>query len=368
MDAATGEVLYQRDPDRPLPPASTTKIITAIVALESELNGKELLPVTTTATRAPSLKLSLRRGRAMSIEDLLYSTLLSSANDASLVLAEGIGGSVERFAEMMTLKAREIGAINSRFSNPHGLTDQDHYSTARDLALLFNYAIKNPIFREIIQTKTISVHSVSTDKATRVRTIRIRNRNRLLWNFDGAIGGKTGYTRAAKRTFVGGASRNGVTLIVSVLGSRNLWRDTKNLLEFGFQHREPLTTGSSNGSEPPSSVAQRITSQKRPSSPLLPWAKDQKILSTNGYTLQVASFRERDKAKSLQRQIIGDGFQAYLESIPLDDGEVTFRVKVGHYSQLSHAQEAAQDIERKSGLRPIVIPASAGDKSGQDSS
>jgi D-alanyl-D-alanine carboxypeptidase len=304
----------------------------------------------------------------MSIEDLLYGTLLSSANDASLVLAEGIGGSVERFAEIMTFKAREIGATNSRFSNPHGLTHPGHYSTARDLAMLFNYAMKNPTFREIIQTKTISVHSVSTDKATRVRTIPIRNRNRLLWSFEGAIGGKTGYTRAAKRTFVGGASRDGVTLIVSVLGSRNLWGDTKKLLEFGFQHHETLTTSSSNGSESPSSASQRITSQNNPPSPLSPWAKDQKIFSVDGYTLQVASFRERDKARSLQLQIIDEGFQAYLESIALNNGEVTFRVKVGHYSHLSRAQEAAQDIERRSGLKPIVIPAAAVDETEHDPS
>lgn len=367
MDAATGEVLYQRNPDLPLPPASTTKVVTAIVALESEMNGKNLLPVTRTATRAPSLKLSLRRGRAMSIEDLLYSTLLSSANDASLVLAEGIGGSVERFAEMMTLKAREIGAMNSRFSNPHGLTHPGHYSTARDLALLFNYAMKNPVFREIIQTKTISVHSVSAGKATRLRTIPIRNRNRLLWNFDGAIGGKTGYTRAAKRTFVGGASRNGLTLIVSILGSRNLWGDTKKLLEFGFRQHETSTIASGD-SAPSPAVVQTATRQKNSPSPLFSREEEQKIFSADGYTLQVASFRERDKAKSLQRQIIDEGFQAYLESVPLEGGEVTFRVRVGHYSHLSHAQEAAQDIERKSGLRPIVIPAPDADEAERGSS
>ncbi|MEK7378132.1 MAG: serine hydrolase, partial [Candidatus Binatota bacterium] len=191
VDATTGQVLYQREPDLPLPPASTTKIVTAIVALESDRRGKDLLSVTKSATHVPSSKLYLRPGQAMTIDDLLYGLLLSSANDASLVLAEGIAGSVARFAEMMTNKAREIGATNSRFTNPHGLTAPEHYSTARDMALIFNYAMKNPAFREIVQTKTSSVSSVSSAKTQKVRHIAIRNHNRLLWDFERAIGGKT---------------------------------------------------------------------------------------------------------------------------------------------------------------------------------
>jgi len=167
VDATTGQVLYQREPDLPLPPASTTKIVTAIVALESDRRGKDLLSVTKSATHVPSSKLYLRPGQAMTIDDLLYGLLLSSANDASLVLAEGIAGSVARFAEMMTNKAREIGATNSRFTNPHGLTAPEHYSTARDMALIFNYAMKNPAFREIVQTKTTSVSSVSPQRPKR---------------------------------------------------------------------------------------------------------------------------------------------------------------------------------------------------------
>lgn len=220
LDVTTGQVLYQREPDLPLPPASTTKIATAIVALESNRRGKDLLSVTKTATRVPSSKLYLRPGQTMSVEDLLYGLLLSSANDASLVLAEGIAGSVERFAEMMTDKARAIGATNSRFTNPHGLTAPEHYSTARDMALLFNYALKNPTFREIVRTKTSSVSSIFAGKVRKVRRIQLRNHNRLLWSFEGAIGGKTGYTLAAQKCFVGAVSRNGVTLIVSLLGLR----------------------------------------------------------------------------------------------------------------------------------------------------
>src|SRR5438094_7372702 len=160
-----------------------------------------------------------------------------------MVLAEGIGGSVEHFAELMTQKAQEIGATNSHFTNPHELTAPDHYSTARDLAILFRYAMKNPTFREIIQTKISSVNSsVLVRKKTVARRISVRNHNRLLWNFDGALGGKTGYTHAAQKCFVGAVQRNGVTLIVSILGARDQWGDTKRLLEYGFDNYETLKT------------------------------------------------------------------------------------------------------------------------------
>lgn len=370
MDAATGQALYQRDPDLPLPPASTTKIVTAIVALESERQGKDLLSVTKTATRVPSSKLHLRPGQAMSIEDLLYSVLLSSANDASLVLAEGIGGSVERFAEMMTLKAYAMGAINTRFTNPHGLTAPGHYSTARDMALIFTHALKNPTFRDIVQTKTSAVSSISTGKTKRVRRFPIRNHNRLLWDFGGAIGGKTGYTYAAQKCFVGGVSRNGVTLIVSILGSRDLWGDIRRLLEYGLNNYETLKLTSA--AHAPLMTRGRVASEgpvvertEKPSSPLFSWEEERRVHSPNGYILQIASFRERDRAESLQKWISEGGFQAYLEMASLNNGETTYRVRIGPYPHLTDAQVAAREIENKSGFRAIIIPASSAPQSSE---
>src|SRR5919197_1141962 len=190
MDAATGKIIYKKDAELRLPPASTTKIVTAILALESGRKLSESFTVSKTATRVPASKLYLRPGQSLSIEDLLYAILLASANDASMVLAEGIGGSVDHFAELMTKKAHEVGANNSHFTNPHGLTAPDHYSTARDLANLFRYAMKNSTFREIVQTKISSVSSHAMIRKKDVaRRISVRNHNRLLWNFDGAIGG-----------------------------------------------------------------------------------------------------------------------------------------------------------------------------------
>lgn len=358
LDVTTGQVLYQREPDLPLPPASTTKIATAIVALESNRRGKDLLSVTKTATRVPSSKLYLRPGQTMSVEDLLYGLLLSSANDASLVLAEGIAGSVERFAEMMTDKARAIGATNSRFTNPHGLTAPEHYSTARDMALLFNYALKNPTFREIVRTKTSSVSSISAGKVRKVRRIQVRNHNRLLWSFDGAIGGKTGYTLAAQKCFVGAVSRNGVTLIVSLLGSRDLWGDTRRLLEYGLENYETLRVAS-RPAAPSRSDGQVALASGKPSSPLLSWEEEKALHSVNGYLLQIASFRERDRAESLQRWITEGGYPSFLEQGSLHNGETTYRVRIGPYPDLSDAQEAARQIEDKSGFRAIIIPAAA---------
>jgi D-alanyl-D-alanine carboxypeptidase (penicillin-binding protein 5/6) len=161
MDAATGKILYQKEPDLRLPPASTTKIMTAILTLESGRSFQEPLPVYKEATRVPASKLYLRPGQSLSIQELLYGIMLASANDASMVLAEGIAGSVERFAELMTKKAHDIGATNSNFTNPHGLTAADHYSSARDLAIIFRYAMKNATFREIVQTKFSSVSTTA---------------------------------------------------------------------------------------------------------------------------------------------------------------------------------------------------------------
>ena len=367
MDVPTGQVLYEREPDLPLPPASTTKIVTAILALESERPGKDLLTVTKTATRVASSKLYLRAGQSMSIRDLLYSLLLSSANDASLVLAEGIAGSVERFAEMMTRKAQEIGAANSRFANPHGLTAPGHYSTARDMALIFAYAMKNPTFREIVQTKSTSVGSVMSGKTRSVRHIALKNHNRLLWSFDGAIGGKTGYTYAAQKCFVGAASRDGATLIVSILGSKDMWGDTKKLLEYGLENYRSLMSVSVITAAPPPN-GDLGARQERVASPFLSSEEERRIRAPYGYLLQVASFRERDRAESLQKNILEAGYQAFLERAPLENGEFTYRVRVGPYAELNHAQGASRDIESKSGFRAIIVPAPSrvinGERSG----
>ncbi len=357
MDASTGKILYQKDPDLRLSPASTTKVVTAILALESGRKLSDTITVSKAATRVPASKLYLRPGQTITIEHLLYGILLSSANDASMVLAEGVAGSVERYTELMTKKAHDIGAVNSHFTNPHGLTAPDHYSTARDLAILFRYAMKNPTFRQIIQTKISSVTSNSiVKKRTVTRRISVRNHNRLLWNFEGAIGGKTGYTFAAQKCFVGAVARNGVTLIVSILGARDQWGDTKRLLEYGFDNYETLETlpaGKSSTSEQVHVPSERISA-----SPMMPQEGDPSK-SSDGYLLQVGSFRERDRAESFAKQFSADGFDAFLETISLSGGQTTYRVRVGPYAELLEAQDVAQEILQKRGLRVLIFPAPA---------
>ena len=356
MDASTGRILYQKEADLRLPPASTTKVMTAILTLESGHKLSESLTVSKDATRMPATKLYLRPGQTMTIEELLYGIMLASANDASIVLAEGIGGSVESFTELMTKKAHEIGATNSNFTNPHGLTAPDHYSTARDLAILFRYAMRNALFREIIQTKFSSVSSTAMVRKKMVpRRISVRNHNRLLWDLDGALGGKTGYTVAAQKCFVGAVQRNGVTLIVAILGARDQWGDTKRLLGYGFDNYEALKAaappaGKTTSVEPPTSArGERLSGTM-----VLP--PEFRARSTDGYILQVGSFRERDRAELLAQQIRDKGFETSIELFAVGQGESSFRVRVGPFADLNAAQGVAQEILAKIGHRALILP------------
>jgi D-alanyl-D-alanine carboxypeptidase (penicillin-binding protein 5/6) len=356
VDAASGKILYQREPDLRLPPASTTKVLTAIVALESGHKLNELLTVSKAATRVPASKLYLRPGQQLTIEDLLYGLLLSSANDASNVLAEGIGGSVEQFAELMTKKAHLIGATNTHYTNPHGLTAPDHYSTARDLVTIFQYGMKNRTFSAIVQTKISSVNSSAMVRKKVVpRRISVRNHNRLLWNFDGAIGGKTGYTHAAQKCFVGAVQRNGATLLIAILGSRNLWGDTRHLLEYGFDNYETLKTAAHTTGRAASSQA-IVRAERNVAMPIAPEG-DVKLSAPDGYILQLGAFRERERAEFLARQFLQRGLEAFLDKVVPTTGETTYRVRVGPYAARSEAEEIAKEILQQSGHQAIIVPA-----------
>jgi len=357
MDAATGRILYQKEADLRLPPASTTKVVTAILALESGRKLSESLTVSKEATRVPASKLYLRPGQSLSIEELLYGIMLASANDASVVLAEGLAGSVERFAELMTKKAHDVGATNSHFTNPHGLTAPDHYSTAKDLAVLFRYAMKNATFREIVQTKFSSVStSAVVRKKVVPRRISVRNHNRLLWGFDGAVGGKTGYTHAAQKCFVGAVQRNGVTLVVTILGARDQWGDTKRLIEYGFENYDSLKTPASPAGKSALNEQQVGVRSDRMAAVTLAPQENIRSKLTEGYILQLASFREKDRAELLSRQISERGFDAFVEQTFVSRNETSYRVRVGPYPELAAAQETAQEILTKSGHRALILP------------
>ncbi len=233
VDNQTGEVLWERNADTALPPASTTKVLTAMVALRSGRLEDSFL-VSSGAAKEPPSKIHLREGWRLRLLDLIYAILLNSANDASVVIAEGIAGSVPAFAELMNAQAQRLGATNSNFVNPNGLPAADHYSTARDLATLFSVASRDPVFDRIVSTQAIPI--IPTEGA--VRAINLRTHNRLLnAGLPYEVVGKTGWTIAAKRCFVGAARIDGRELIVAVLGARDLWGDVRKLIEFGFDGR-----------------------------------------------------------------------------------------------------------------------------------
>jgi len=230
MDAKTAALLWAKRADDRLPPASTTKVMSAILALES---GKleDSLVVSRTASETQAVKLYLQTGDSVQLEDLTRAMLLKSANDASVVVAEGLGGSVKRFSALMNRRAFQLGARNTHFVNPNGLPAQGHYSTARDLALIMRHALSVPGFRELAGTYRSTVTAWHQKKR---RTIHLRNSNRLLQGYRVPVIGKTGYTRAAKRCFVGAAGDDGHEIIVALLGSTDLWGDARRLIDFGL--------------------------------------------------------------------------------------------------------------------------------------
>ena len=237
MNPTTGEILFAKEPRLRLPPASTTKVLTALVTLE-RLNLHARVPVSPQAASAPPSRIGLRAGEAVLTHDLLYGLLLKSGNDAAENLAEAAGGSVAGFAELMNLRAWQIGARDSHFMNPHGLPNDSHYSTAYDLALIFRQAMNHPLFADIVRTRSAALRIESgRGLYSDWRMVPVRNTNRLLATYEGARGGKTGFTFKARRCFVGEVDRGGVRLIVAILNSPNsgtLWRDAHTLLDYGF--------------------------------------------------------------------------------------------------------------------------------------
>lgn len=229
IDADSGRVLYGKSENTRLPMASTTKIMTAILALESGIPLSTVITVPREAVGIEGSSIYLAEGEKITLEALIYGLLLSSANDAAVTIAIAISGSVERFVALMNQKATSLGLSSTSFENPHGLDGDGHYTTARELALLMAYCVKNEVFLEISGTQK-RVFPRGED-ASRVMI----NHNRLLREDIGVISGKTGFTKQCGRTLVTCAERDGLRLICVTLNAPSDWNDHKKLYEFGFQ-------------------------------------------------------------------------------------------------------------------------------------
>lgn len=237
MDGESGRILYEKDGETPRPNASTTKVMTCILALENGA-GDDYVMVSDKAAAQPDVQLGMREGEQYYLEDLLYSLMLMSHNDTAVAIAEHIGGSTEGFARMMNEKAKEIGCTDTYFITPNGLDAEDgkgvHHTTARDLALIMRYAIRSETFLKITQTREYSFTDLNEK-----REFSVHNTNALLTMTDGVLSGKTGFTGDAGYCYVCACEKDEKTFVVSLLGcgwpnnKGYKWKDSVKLLDYG---------------------------------------------------------------------------------------------------------------------------------------
>lgn len=225
-EVTTGRLLYASRADERAYPASTTKILTALVAAENLPLGLTVT-VPREAAGVEGSSIYLKAGEKLTVKELLYGLMLRSGNDAAVALAVATAGSVPAFARMMNERAHECGASDSHFVNPHGLHDPEHYTTAKDLALIAAEAYRNIDLRRIMSTRSVTVGEGESRRY-------LVNKNKLLGTFDGANGVKTGFTTKSGRCLVGGAYRDGMQLVSVVLDCYDMWSVTRGLLEHAF--------------------------------------------------------------------------------------------------------------------------------------
>ncbi len=224
LETSSGRVLYSKNKDKKLPMASTTKIMTAITAIENCDDLDEKFEISSKAVGIEGTSLYLRKGDVFSTRDLLYALMLISGNDASVAIAEHVGGSTSEFVTMMNDLAKKIGAKNTHFANTHGLDADGHYTTAYDLALITAYALKNETFKEIVSTKNIKITNGEGENRY------LKNKNKLLFRLDGCIGVKTGFTNDAGRCLVSAIERDGVRFVCVVLNCGPMFEESETLL------------------------------------------------------------------------------------------------------------------------------------------
>lgn len=270
--ADTGELIYEKNADEPMGMASTTKLMTALVVAE-RCDPERIVSIPAEAVGIEGSSVYLTKGERLTVKELLYALLLSSANDASVALALTVSSSVEEFCALMNQRARELGLSQTHFVNPHGLYHREHYTTARELAILASAVLAVPLLRQIVSTKKISI---SLDGRPDQRLLV--NHNRLLSSYEGALGMKTGYTKKTGRALVSAAERNGLTLIAVTLNAPDDWKDHELLLDYGFANYEMVTLAEAGTFRYPMPLAGGTSD----------W-----ILLTNGISVKMALPRKR---------------------------------------------------------------------------
>lgn len=334
MDWRTGLVLFDKGAHQPRDPASTTKVMTALLALEK---GKldDQVKVSRKAAYTPGSSMYIKPGETYSLHDLLHGLLLRSGNDAAAAIAEHISGSVPEFAKLMTQRAHELGAKQTTFKNPHGLTQPGHVTTAYDLALIAREALQNETFRNIV-----SMPHMSLTYEYLHRDVVLHNTNRLLHMIEGADGVKTGTTAAAGACLVASATRNGQKLISVVLHAGNRWNDSAQLLEWGFEHFQLAYLGR----EGEVLLAAPVKAGKQEAVPLR-LSRDLPLVTT----------RQPGPQPKVEVQL-----HEQIEA-PIKQGQVLGKVVARYDGQIAEAElVAAQMVERasildyiKRGLRPL---------------
>lgn len=222
--ADTGDVLYEKNADERLLIASTTKIMTAITVLEN-CDPRESVEILPEYCCIEGSSMYITPEHSYTVRELLLGMMLVSGNDAATALAYHTAGSIEAFADMMNEKAEALDMVNSSFKNPHGLDEAGHYSTARDLALLASYCMNNVEFMSIVSTKSCNINDLT-----------YVNHNKLLWNYEGCMGIKTGYTKASGRSLVSCCERDGMRLVCVTLGAPDDWNDHTKLYDLGYEN------------------------------------------------------------------------------------------------------------------------------------
>ena len=328
IEAKTGHVLYERDAEKKMYPASTTKMMTLITALESN-NLDEIVTVSERASGADGSTLWLEIGERIPLGELLSGMIMTSGNDAAIAIAEHVDGTVPEFAAHMTRRAQELGATGTNFVNANGMPDENHYTTAHDLARMAAYGYTLDHFADIVSAKD-GYYSWVHDP-----THYLRSENQMLWLYEGGNGVKTGYTDAAGRCLVSAANRNGVQLIAVVLDSLYIWNDSIALLDYGFSKVENDAIVRANET----AATLPIVSGRK---------KSMKVKTVD--ELIMPTFKDDETAYDLEYDL-----PSYLKA-PIKKGDAVGRVHV-----LCDGKEVAQtevvataDVEQKSFFKMLI--------------